>query len=190
MRFGQVAATSQFYLYGRRHCTATGYEKARAALLKEGPDLLQSADLSLVVCLPSRRSRHTRHPLTPIHSPLAPAPTLLIRASRGRQGKVAMVTGANSGVGFEVAQYLARRGAEVHLVCRSAKRGEEARQAMIAASGNSKVHLLVCDCSLEADVRRLGEPLTLTLNPNRTPHPNPSPSPSPSPSPKPSPKPN
>ena len=38
-----------------------------------------------------------------------------------------MVTGANSGVGFEVAQYLARRGAEVHLVCRSAQRGEEAR---------------------------------------------------------------
>ena len=69
------------------------------------------------------------------------------------QGKVAMVTGANSGVGFEVAQYLAQRGAAVHLVCRSTKRGEEARQTIIAASGNSKVFLLVCDCSLEADVR-------------------------------------
>ena len=49
MGFGQVAATSQFYLYGRRYCTATGYAKARAAMLKEGPDLLESADLSLVV---------------------------------------------------------------------------------------------------------------------------------------------
>ena len=64
-----------------------------------------------------------------------------------------MVTGANSGVGFEVAQYLARRGAEVHLVCRSAQRGEEARRAIVAASGNSNVHLLVCDCGLESDVR-------------------------------------
>ena len=64
-----------------------------------------------------------------------------------------MVTGANSGVGFEVAQYLARRSAEVHLVCRSAQRGEEARRAIVAASGNSNVHLLVCDCGLESDVR-------------------------------------
>ena len=61
-----MAATSQFYLYGRRHCTATGYEKARAAVLKEGPDLLESADLSLVVRLPSRcapRAPHAPHAL-------------------------------------------------------------------------------------------------------------------------------
>ena len=124
-----------------------------------------------------------------------------------------MVTGANSGVGFEVAQYLARRGAEVHLVCRSAKRGEEARQAMVAASGNSKVHLLVSDCSLEADVRAAWAKFAqgkaaprldvlvcnagvllneLTLTPERVevsfayhPTPNPSPSPSPKPSPNP-----
>ena len=111
MGFGQVAATSQFYLYGRRHCTATGYEKARAAVLKEGPDLLDSADLSLVVRLLARhthctrRTRRARHPPATARSPLAPASTLLMRA-RVRQGKVAMVTGANSGVGFEVAQYL------------------------------------------------------------------------------------
>ncbi len=79
--------------------------------------------------------------------------TDLLDSSLSLEGKVAMVTGANSGVGFEVAQFLAKKGAEVHLVCRSAKRGEEARQAMIAASGSAKVHLLTCDCSLEADVR-------------------------------------
>eukprot|EP00964_Phaeocystis_antarctica_P138088 scaffold102733_cov63-Phaeocystis_antarctica.AAC.2 len=85
MGFGQVAATSQFYLYGRRHCTATGYEKARAAVLKEGPDLLDSADLSLVVRLAPRphaprRARRARHPPAPARSPLAPASTLLMRA--------------------------------------------------------------------------------------------------------------
>ena len=92
-----------------------------------------------------------------------------------------MVTGANSGVGFEVAQYLARRGAEVHLVCRSAQRGEEARQAIVAASGNSNVHLLVCDCGLEADVRAAWARFSQGVA--APPHPSPGPGPSPSPSP-------
>ena len=69
MRFGQVAATSQFYLYGRRNCTAIGYEKARAAVLKDGPDLLESADLSLVVFAlapPALQApRGARRPCTP-----------------------------------------------------------------------------------------------------------------------------
>lgn len=66
-----------------------------------------------------------------------------------------MITGSNSGVGFEVAQFLATKGAEVFMVCRSEKRGEEARKAVMAASGSYKVHLLVCDCSLESDVRAM-----------------------------------
>ena len=69
MGFGQVAASSQFYLYGRRYCTATGYAKARAALLKEGPDLLESADLSLVVTRPLHPTRHTHRARRARHPP-------------------------------------------------------------------------------------------------------------------------
>ena len=36
MKFGQIAATSQFYLYGRRNCTHTGYIKHRAAYKNPG----------------------------------------------------------------------------------------------------------------------------------------------------------
>jgi len=120
MRFGQFASTSQFYLYGRRHCTKTGYERARDA--RKGPDILE----------------HHRSMVEP----------------DGRS-KVAMVTGANSGVGFEIAKHLAVKGAEVYMVCRSAKRGAEAVKAVVEASGKPNVHLLVCDCSLEADVRAM-----------------------------------
>ena len=67
---------------------------------------------------------------------------------------VYIVTGANSGCGKEVARYLAERGATVNMFCRSAKRGEEARLAIVEASGNDKVFLRVCDVSLEADVRK------------------------------------
>jgi len=42
------------------------------------------------------------------------------------QDKVMMVTGANSGLGFETAKQLAKLQATVHLVCRSKERGEAA----------------------------------------------------------------
>jgi len=44
MVFGQFAATSQFYLYGKKHCTSTGWEKASSKYDK--PDVLEQAELS------------------------------------------------------------------------------------------------------------------------------------------------
>jgi len=70
-------------------------------------------------------------------------------------GKVFMITGANSGVGMDVSLFLAKKGATVNMVCRSEKRGEEARQAIVEQSGNDKVRLWVCDVSLEAEVRKM-----------------------------------
>jgi NAD(P)-dependent dehydrogenase (short-subunit alcohol dehydrogenase family) len=46
-------------------------------------------------------------------------------------GRVALVTGANSGMGKETARELARMGAEVILACRSKERGEVAGNEII-----------------------------------------------------------
>lgn len=51
-----------------------------------------------------------------------------VGASRSLTGKVAVVTGANTGLGFEIALQLSKRGAHVVLACRSVERGLEAAQ--------------------------------------------------------------
>ena len=65
--------------------------------------------------------------------------------------QVCMITGANSGVGFEVAQFLAAKGATVVMVCRSPARAEEAKEAIVKATGSDKVSVLFCDCRLDPD---------------------------------------
>jgi len=62
-------------------------------------------------------------------------------------GKVAMVTGSNSGIGKSAATSLAGKGAEVHLVCRNLERARAAREEIVAASGNEKVFVHQLDMS-------------------------------------------
>merc|ERR1711907_31280 len=113
MGFGQFAATSQFFLHGKKHFTANGYARHRKEY--PSPDPLDLPDLA--------------------------------------QGEVFIVTGANSGIGFEIAQWLASKDGVVYMVCRSAERAQAARDRIVQSTGNESVYVLQCDCSLEKDVR-------------------------------------
>jgi NAD(P)-dependent dehydrogenase (short-subunit alcohol dehydrogenase family) len=73
-------------------------------------------------------------------------------------GRRCVVTGANSGIGFETARALARLGAEVVLVCRSRDRGERAAEAIRTAARGS-VHLELADLSDLGSVAALAERL-------------------------------
>ena len=68
-------------------------------------------------------------------------------------GRVALVTGANSGMGKETARELARMGAEVILACRGQERGEAARNEIIATTGSTRVTVMPVDLSSLASVR-------------------------------------
>jgi NAD(P)-dependent dehydrogenase (short-subunit alcohol dehydrogenase family) len=69
--------------------------------------------------------------------------------------RIALVTGANSGIGKITARELARQGMRVLMVCRDARKGEAARQAIIAESGNRRVDLLLCDLSDQEAIVKL-----------------------------------
>lgn len=76
--------------------------------------------------------------------------------SRGSlSDRVALVTGASSGIGFEVARQLAASGALVVLLCRDPERGEIARRRISEESSNDRVELLLADMGSQSQVRRV-----------------------------------
>ncbi|TMD74239.1 MAG: SDR family oxidoreductase [Chloroflexi bacterium] len=73
------------------------------------------------------------------------------------QGKICMVTGANSGIGKATALELAQMGATVVMVCRDRARGEETRSEITTKSKNNAVDLLQADLSSQQSIRQLVE---------------------------------
>ena len=69
--------------------------------------------------------------------------------------KIAVVTGANTGIGKETARELARMGASVALLCRSESTGEAARLEIISDTGNDRVALYTADFGSLEQIRRV-----------------------------------
>ena len=57
-------------------------------------------------------------------------------------GRVAIVTGANTGIGYQVARYLAEGGNDVVMACRSLDKGNEAKNRIKAEYPNSLVQVM------------------------------------------------
>lgn len=72
-----------------------------------------------------------------------------------RSGKVALVTGANSGLGKATALGLAKLGATVVMVCRDRQRGESAQNEIKTAANSQTVDLLLADLSSQHSIRQL-----------------------------------
>ncbi|WP_017536748.1 oxidoreductase [Nocardiopsis halophila] len=72
-------------------------------------------------------------------------------------GRVAVVTGANSGIGFQAARLLAHLGAHTVLACRSAERGERALERLRAQTPGAKAELALLDLADLASVRAFAE---------------------------------
>lgn len=70
-------------------------------------------------------------------------------------GRVCVVTGASSGIGFETTRGLAARGARVLMVCRGRERGEVAAARIRAEHADAELELFLADLSAQADIRRV-----------------------------------
>jgi NAD(P)-dependent dehydrogenase (short-subunit alcohol dehydrogenase family) len=72
-------------------------------------------------------------------------------------GRRALVTGANSGIGYHTALELARRGAHVLLACRDRAKGEAALERLRAETVDSSAEVVVLDLASLASVRAIAE---------------------------------
>ena len=70
-------------------------------------------------------------------------------------GRRCLVSGANSGIGYETALALADLGAELVLLCRSRERGQRAAERIRQHTGNARVSSELLDASDLSSVRAL-----------------------------------
>uniref|UniRef100_A0A182MJR3 NADP-retinol dehydrogenase n=1 Tax=Anopheles culicifacies TaxID=139723 RepID=A0A182MJR3_9DIPT len=69
-------------------------------------------------------------------------------------GKVVIITGANTGIGKETAHYLARRGAHVYMACRDMQKCEKAREEIVLDTRNPLVYCRECDLASMQSIRQ------------------------------------
>ncbi|WP_170329042.1 SDR family NAD(P)-dependent oxidoreductase, partial [Ruegeria arenilitoris] len=71
--------------------------------------------------------------------------------------KVAIVTGANNGIGFETTVGMAEAGFHVVMACRSLEKAETAKASILARIPSASLDILVLDLSDSTSVRAFAE---------------------------------
>jgi retinol dehydrogenase 12 len=67
--------------------------------------------------------------------------------------KLALITGANTGIGFEAARGIAKAGFDIVFGCRDKSRGQEAIATLTKEFPNAKLDLLIVDLSDQKSIR-------------------------------------
>lgn len=96
----------------------------------------------------------TRHGFERAIGESSPAHVALMADTSTLAGHLCLVTGANQGLGLEIATQLAKRRGTVFMCCRNEQKGKDAVTKVKEASKNDDVHLVLCDVSSLQDVKR------------------------------------
>ena len=71
--------------------------------------------------------------------------------------KVFIITGANSGIGYETSKFLLERGATVIMCCRDLNKGEKSKQELLKYNFSGKIELVELDLSDLKNVKKFAE---------------------------------
>ncbi|CAI2718833.1 SDR family oxidoreductase [Nitrospina watsonii] len=77
--------------------------------------------------------------------------------SETMRNRTCLITGANSGIGYETAWSLAAMGARLILVCRNPEKGQAALESLRQRTGNTDLELMIADLASLQQVEKLTE---------------------------------
>lgn len=73
------------------------------------------------------------------------------------ENKLCVITGANSGIGFETAKALAQKGAYVVMVCRNEEKAKAAMEEIIQETGHAGIEIVLCDFAIQAEIHQAAD---------------------------------
>ncbi len=76
---------------------------------------------------------------------------------KSQNGKIFLITGANSGLGYETTKFLLEKGATVIMCCRDLRKGEKAKKELSKLSFPGKIELVELDLSDLKNVEKIAE---------------------------------
>lgn len=77
-----------------------------------------------------------------------------LKSAPNQPGKIAIVTGANIGLGFETALALAEKGCEIVMACRDLKKAELAKSKILKQNSSAIIHCIALDLGDFASIRK------------------------------------
>lgn len=131
----QGIATTQFFLFGKKNCTQTGYLKH----VQQYKDPVQSAAIIDNAATDSDKAVADGVDLT---------------------GKTFLITGANQGIGYQIASYAAAKNANVYMLCRNEERAKTAQKDIQDKTNNKNVNVLLADVSEPSHIQRVVKEFT------------------------------
>jgi len=121
----QGIVSTQFFLYGKKHFTQSGY-------LKHVVDYKDPVQPAAIV----EDNDHKNNDGVDL------------------SGKTFLITGANQGLGKEIATYAAAKKATVYLFCRNKERAETAQKDIQESTNNKNVNILLGDVSEPKQIQK------------------------------------